>query len=136
MVDPLCSPRRCWLALAIAFAALLGGCASPTTSVGPLHFAATKVGFALVDDQGMTLYTYDRDTSGVPTCTGDCADLWPPELAAADARFGERTGVAVRPDGLLQWTYDGKPLYRYAGDVDPGDAYGDGLLGLWHAVMR
>ena len=35
-------------------------------------------------------------------------------------------------------TYDGWPLYRYAGDVDPGTANGQGLTlngGPWY-VMR
>lgn len=120
--------------LAIALACLLAGCASPRISAGPLHFAPTRAGTALVDDSGMTLYTNDEDKDGVPTCTGTCADFWPPELAAPQARLTGKTGVVVRPDGLAQWTYDGKPLYRYAGDVDPGDAHGDGLLGHWHVV--
>lgn len=122
------------LAAVIVMASLLGGCASPVVTAGPLHFGPTKIGTRLVDDQGMTLYTYDEDKPGVPSCTGRCADLWPPELAASQARFSGNSGVVLRPDGLEQWAYDGKPLYRYAGDADPGDAFGDGLLAQWHAV--
>jgi predicted lipoprotein with Yx(FWY)xxD motif len=121
---------------AIILASLVGSCASPVVSAGPLHFGPTKVGTALVDDQGMTLYTYDDDKPGVPTCTGDCAYLWPPELAASEVHLSGESSVVLRPDGIAQWAYDGKPLYRYAGDAQPGDAFGDSLLGRWHVVTR
>jgi predicted lipoprotein with Yx(FWY)xxD motif len=46
-------------------------------------------------------------------------------------------GVITRPDGTMQATYDGHPLYTYAADAAPGQNKGDGLNvsgGLWHEV--
>ena len=43
-------------------------------------------------------------------------------------------GTITRPDGTTQATYDGHPLYTYAGDSAPGQAKGNGLNvsgGLW-----
>jgi predicted lipoprotein with Yx(FWY)xxD motif len=39
-----------------------------------------------------------------------------------------------RPDGSMQITVSGKPLYRYAGDVQAGDVNGDGVGGVWHVA--
>ncbi|MGH9149067.1 MAG: hypothetical protein ACRD0F_01860, partial [Acidimicrobiales bacterium] len=33
-----------------------------------------------------------------------------------------------------QVSYNGKPLYRYAGDSAPGQVTGDGIGGLWHVA--
>jgi predicted lipoprotein with Yx(FWY)xxD motif len=40
----------------------------------------------------------------------------------------------MRDDGRLQWARDGKPLYFFAGDAQPGDARGDGMSGAWHVL--
>jgi predicted lipoprotein with Yx(FWY)xxD motif len=51
---------------------------------------------ALVDHQGMTLYTYDKDPPNVPTCTGGCADLWPRLLTVYRPGGAHRYGLEVR----------------------------------------
>jgi hypothetical protein len=30
--------------------------------------------------------------------------------------------------------YNGHPLYRYSGDMAPGDTHGDGIEGKWHVA--
>jgi hypothetical protein len=43
----------------------------------------------------------------------------------------------TRSDGTVQATYDGHPLYTYAGDTAPGQANGNGITsfgGTWHEV--
>ena len=42
-----------------------------------------------------------------------------------------------RSDGTTQVTYNGHPLYTYAGDTAPGQAFGNNLNlngGLWHEM--
>jgi predicted lipoprotein with Yx(FWY)xxD motif len=43
-------------------------------------------------------------------------------------------GLLKRPDGTLQVTYNGMPVYRYAGDSGPGQSNGQGIGGVWFAV--
>jgi predicted lipoprotein with Yx(FWY)xxD motif len=96
-----------------------------------LVLAGTPVGAhgsTLVDAKGRTLYTY----AGGVKCTGACARLWPPLLTsgkpvAKDGVAALKLGVVKRADGKLQVTYGGKPLYRYARDVQAGDARGAGI---------
>ncbi len=98
--------------------------------------AARMVDGKLVDTSGMTLYTFDMDVAGAGTskCNGPCAALWPPALAAADAKPEGDLSVVTRDDGSKQWAYKGKPVYTYASDKKPGDATGDNVKGVWHVV--
>lgn len=84
------------------------------------------------DANGMTLYTFDKDTTGKSSCDGDCAVKWPPFMAAAGATAEGDWTLVTRTDGSMMWAYDGKPLYTYEGDKKAGDATGDGMGGAWH----
>ena len=123
------------LPLAAALALLsLSGASPKAEEYGPFKEQKTKLGTILVNPNGMTMYTYDKDQSGVSTCTGKCAEHWPPVKASAiDKPTGEFT-VIKRPDDTSQWAYDGKPLYLYADDKQAGDVTGDGKMGAWHVV--
>jgi predicted lipoprotein with Yx(FWY)xxD motif len=84
----------------------------------------------------MTLYTFDRDTtgSGKSVCNGPCATNWPPLMATdADTPAGDYT-VVTRDDGKKQWAMKGKPLYYWAKDTRPGDKTGDNVGTVWHIV--
>lgn len=84
---------------------------------------------------GMTLYTYDPDgASGASHCTGPCAIVWPPYLADPGAVAVTGFGLVARPDHREQWSYQGRPLYRYAGDTKPDEALGEGVNGVWHVA--
>ncbi|MBU6248881.1 MAG: hypothetical protein KGN77_14105 [Xanthomonadaceae bacterium] len=125
---------RIWITSALwgalcAYASL----AVAQTAAAPRVDAAHR----LVGSDGMTLYTYDRDSPGGPSrCEGICARLWPPALAAADATLPEGYGVIVRADGSRQWTWRGRPLYRYTGDTKAGSMLGDGVNGTWHVARH
>jgi predicted lipoprotein with Yx(FWY)xxD motif len=88
-----------------------------------------------VDDQGRTLYTFDKDTTpGKSACTGGCAAAWPAATAdASDKPSGDWT-IIDGADGSKQWAYKGKPLYRFAKDEKPGDMKGDGFKDVWHTA--
>ncbi|WP_413871043.1 hypothetical protein [Albidovulum sp.] len=101
---------------------------------GMAHAASAQE--MLTDANGMTLYTFDADTGGTPTCYDDCAAKWPPYLAKEGDAMKEGWATVDRTDGTKQWTYDGKPLYFYAGDKAKGDMTGDGMGGKWHVVKE
>ncbi len=69
----------------------------------------------LTDPQGLTLYTFDRDTkdSGKSACNGTCATTWPPLMAAPGSDASGSYTVITRDDGGKQWAYRGMPLYRF-----------------------
>jgi predicted lipoprotein with Yx(FWY)xxD motif len=82
---------------------------------------------------GMTVYTFASDTagSGKSACSGGCLTRWPAVTVAAGATPTAGNGVSgtlatiTRADnGSLQVTYNGLPLYFYAGDKAPGDTNG------------
>jgi len=86
-----------------------------------------------VGANGMTLYTFDKDTagSGKSVCNGACATNWPPFMAAdSDKAAGDFT-IVTRDDGKKQWAAKGWPLYHWSKDTKPGDKTGDGVGGVW-----
>jgi predicted lipoprotein with Yx(FWY)xxD motif len=113
---------------------------SPTTAV-PVPVVAVRdssLGDVLVDAAGMTLYVYAFDTPGVSTCVDACALTWPPLLATTiDVGDGLQPAaftLVARPDGTTQVAVNGAPLYRFSGDIDPGDTAGQGFNELWLVV--
>ena len=86
------------------------------------------------DDDGHSLYVYDRDPAGSSVCVGQCAKKWPPVAAPQDAhQIGDWTPIR-RTDGSLQWAYKGKPVYIFSGDTAAGQANGASLGGVWHLL--
>jgi predicted lipoprotein with Yx(FWY)xxD motif len=114
-------------------ALVLAICISAAHAQVPATIANTAKGQALVDAKGMTLYIFDRDTTGKSNCTGQCATLWEPLAAAADAKASGDWTVIAR-DGGKQWAYKGKPLYTWSKDTKPGDVTGDGVNKIWHVA--
>lgn len=101
-----------------------------------------SLGSILIDQSGMTLYRHSPDGTGNPTCTGGCVLTWPPLVVPAGSTHVVGTagvatselGTVTRPGGTLQVTFNGMPLYRFAGDTKSGDAKGQGLDGVWFVV--
>jgi len=101
-----------------------------------------KLGSILADSSGRTLYVFDRDAGGKIACTASCVQVWPPLLltagtSAPTAGAGVTVALASvqRPDGSLQVTSGGRPLYAFSGDSAPGDTKGDGFAGgIWHVA--
>ncbi|MGO1767923.1 hypothetical protein CAP48_18820 [Advenella sp. S44] len=90
----------------------------------------------LVDSNGMTLYTFDKDkeTPGESACSGQCAENWPPLMATAEDEKSGDYEVIKRDDDQSQWTYKGQPLYLFKKDSKPGDMTGDGVKDVWHVI--
>jgi predicted lipoprotein with Yx(FWY)xxD motif len=114
--------------------------ASPAAAASKVQIktAKTSIGTILVNAQGFTLYSFAKDTSTSSACSGACAAAWPPVIgtpvAASGVTLSGKLGTIKRSDGTLQATYDGHPLYTFAGDSAPGQVKGNGLNGLWHAI--
>jgi predicted lipoprotein with Yx(FWY)xxD motif len=145
---------RMLLALAAAAAATAalvacssaGASPSPSSSGGGSSAAAagtvktaTIAGVTvLTDSKGFTLYSFAPDTSTTSKCNGTCAQNWPPVTGPVTATGVTGTfGTITRSDGSTQATFDGHPLYTFAGDTAPGQAKGNGLNvagGLWHEI--
>ena len=97
---------------------------------------ATARGNAMVDSQGMTLYTFDEDKNGKSACGFFCSYVWPPLKVSASTQRLVHWSVIDRGLGATQAAYKGRPLYTYAKDNKPGDATGDGVDGTWHIARR
>jgi predicted lipoprotein with Yx(FWY)xxD motif len=155
------------LLAAIAIAALVAGCGSDsgsgttkasassggygaaaapkpasTSSAGTVKTTSGDLGTFLVDGAGRTLYLWQADKAAASTCTGACAQAWPPlTTTGAPKASGDVTatwlGTTKRPDGTLQVTYKDHPLYRFAGDRSAGDTNGQGSDGFgapWYVL--
>ena len=92
----------------------------------------------LTSSKGFTLYSFAPDTPTTSKCNGTCAQNWPPVKGPATASGVTGTfGTIKRSDGSVQATFDGHPLYTFAGDTSPGQANGNGLNaagGVWHEI--
>lgn len=120
---------------AVAALALLAGTAIAEDYVGGAVKTAEIGGKeVLTDANGMTLYTFAKDTPGVSNCYDDCAVKWPPLFAADDAKDEGEFTVVTRKDGTKMWAHEGWPLYLWINDKAPGDTTGDMVGGVWHTA--
>ena len=119
------------------------GSSAPAASSGgtgtTLDTATVSGVQVLTNSKGFVLYWFVPDTSTTSKCTGSCATFWPPVTGPATAGSGVTgtLGTITRSDGSTQATYDGHPLYTYAGDKSAGVASGNGLNvsgGLWYEM--
>src|SRR5262245_17122624 len=118
----------------------LSACGHRDADAGVVRLGVARVdqlGAVVTDQDGHTLYRFDRDTArpSVSNCAGDCAKSWPPMIVADAGRVKladvDRTlvGTVARADGSRQLTLAGWPLYRYVDDRRAGDSKGQGVGG-------
>jgi predicted lipoprotein with Yx(FWY)xxD motif len=109
-----------------------------TTAGSTLKTATIGGATVLTSATGFTLYSFAPDTPTTSNCNGTCAQNWPPVKGPATAAGVTGTfGTITRSDGSTQATFDGHPLYTFAGDTAPGQNKGNGLNaagGLWHEI--
>ena len=115
-----------------------GGVSFPPAGTTVMVVQKSSIGYVLAEANGQVVYTYGKDTkNSAPTCTGSCATAWPavtgtPKAGPADT-FPGTFGVIKGAGGAEQITYNGLPLYRFAG-AKPLTVGGNGLDGEWHVV--
>lgn len=94
----------------------------------------------LATTKGHTLYSLSAERHGKFICTAKsgCTSLWTPLTVASGVvpQGPVKLGTVHRPEGTVQVTFRGRPLYTYAGDERPGQTNGEGLkdVGTWHAA--
>jgi predicted lipoprotein with Yx(FWY)xxD motif len=108
--------------------------------VGVMVTKAT-LGDILTDPKGRTLYVFTKDKGDQSACSGACASSWPALTTTGSGAPQAGSGVdagklatAKQANGSTQVTYDGHPLYYFAGDSAPGQTNGQGLNKVWWVV--
>ena len=124
------------VALALAMAACGGDEEAADVPDPTVRVVDGELGEHLADYDRMSLYAFDGDVPGESQCYEDCAEQWPPfavpdEPSAGDGVDKHRLGTVEREDGLLQVTFDDRPLYHRDRDERPGHARGHGESDVW-----
>jgi predicted lipoprotein with Yx(FWY)xxD motif len=114
---------------------------APAAGAVELQVADNALGQIITDGDGKTLYMFQPDEAGTPTCYDDCAAAWPPLLADDPASVTVGTGldatklsVVPRTDGGSQLKYGTWTLYYFANDAAAGDTKGQGLNDVWWVI--
>jgi predicted lipoprotein with Yx(FWY)xxD motif len=111
--------------------------AAQEASGATVAVANSRLGDILVDGEGRTLYAFTKDQGDQSACSGECTTNWPALTGTATAGTGAQASLlstAAQASGTDQVTYDGRPLYYFAGDAKPGDTNGQGVGKVWYAV--
>lgn len=145
------------LACVALVSAACGSSASPSTSSPPVSPSASATASEVVldtahsqlgtflTDNGSTVYLFEKDTGSKSTCLGACAAAWPPVTTSgmAPKTSGKANasllGTTTRPDGTVQVTYAGHPIYFYSADTAPGQTNGEGVDAFgaeWYVVSQ
>lgn len=128
--------------LAVLFAvalSALGATSAFGSSKTVVSSGHTSLGTVLVNAKGLTLYLYEGDSGTHLGCAGDCLSSWPELSGSAVAKGAAKAselGTIKRGSGT-QVTYDGHPLYTFAGDAKAGQTNGEGIVlngKKWYAV--
>jgi len=130
-----------WLVFASLLVAAVVPVAAGRGTATVLSARNGALGEILVSAAGRTLYHTAAEKTDRVACVGACAVRWPPLVITARAKpvagLGVRSsllGTVRRPDGRLQVTYRGLPLYLFSGDARAGDVNGQGVSRVWHAL--
>jgi predicted lipoprotein with Yx(FWY)xxD motif len=113
---------------------------SSSSSAIVVKSASSSLGTILVDSQGMTLYHLSGEVNGKFICTSTaCLGVWHPLIAPSSGTPSSEVGslgTVKRPEGTVQVTYKGTPLYTFTGDQQPGETKGQGIkdVGTWSVV--
>jgi predicted lipoprotein with Yx(FWY)xxD motif len=98
----------------------------------------------LVTSTHRSLYALSVETGGVIHCRSACTPFWPPFLVKSTvtsvslgAGVKGKIGFVKRSATMKQVTFNGYPVYRYAGDSGPLQSHGEGIHadgGTWHLL--
>jgi predicted lipoprotein with Yx(FWY)xxD motif len=111
---------------------------APAEAALTLQAASSDLGDFITAADGRTAYYFSVDSvPGVSACVDDCLAAWPPVTPVADGAVAAGEGIPgvvgliTATDGSSQVTYDGRPLYYFAGDQAAGDTNGQAISDVW-----
>jgi predicted lipoprotein with Yx(FWY)xxD motif len=124
---------------ATALVATLAIGVSVAVAATRVHVVSTATNGTLIAVNGHTLYSLSAEQHGRFICTDKtCLSFWHPLVVkkGSTPTGAARLATIKRPDGRIQVTYKGLPLYTFTGDHAKGDANGEGFkdVGTWHAA--
>lgn len=154
LFDPVTSPTGIWYLVDPARGRPAPGRAQfqpETAPVGGSKLNQTVLAasmndtFSLFPHASFPVYTLSTDGGPESACQEQCALTWAPVLTSEPPEAGpnvdqDALGTIVRSDGSHQVTYNGRPLYLYAGDAyipaipgvsGPASINGAGLSTQW-----
>jgi predicted lipoprotein with Yx(FWY)xxD motif len=116
-------------------ASAAGASASSSAGATVIATANSSGGAYLTNGSGRAIYLFLADSKDKSACSGACASAWPPVTTtgaptASGSAQASDLGTITRSDGSKQVTYDGHPLYYYAGDTGAGTDNGQGIDGF------
>jgi predicted lipoprotein with Yx(FWY)xxD motif len=141
--------RTTWLLVTLAavlgvigFLAASSLARSANGSSATVSLRKTALGPVLVNSKGHTIYLFMKDKNGKSSCSGACAQFWPPVVSGRKATVGaglkaSLLGTTMRSNGTRQVTYNRHPLYTFALDKRAGQTTGEGTSNFgakWYAV--
>ena len=113
--------------------------AAPVAPVTKIRAAGFGTVLARRDRQALYYWQVEKTAAGQIRCVGTCAKLWPPLLVRFAAALPKRVagikgtfGVVRRPNGRLQLTHNGLPVYTYVHE-GPGEVRCDNVGG-WFVI--
>ena len=120
-----------------------GGPPPPVPTTAPVTQPLATMQLAgspgFVNSNNRTVYVFEADlgSPNASTCSGTCAQNWPPVTVAAGTTLPSPWSSFVRGDGSTQLAYKTRALYTFAFDNAPGQTNGDNVNafgGVWHVA--
>ena len=94
------------------------------------------------DHQALYYWAVEKKARGQIRCVGECAKLWPPLIVKSATAVPKQIagikgtfGVVRRPDGRLQVTHRGLPVYTYVHE-GPNQVLCDNVDGWFVVRLR
>jgi predicted lipoprotein with Yx(FWY)xxD motif len=113
-------------------------------SGGVISITVKTYGAVLADRSGHTLYLLTTEAGSKLHCTSSaCLDAWPPLLLTKGQKVGIGSGVKgkvstiARSSTTVQVTFNGYPVYTYAGDSGKAQTNGEKIVafgGTWYML--
>jgi predicted lipoprotein with Yx(FWY)xxD motif len=137
--------------MALAGLSVLSACSSPplasrfkpgsSKDTISVYAYQTSLGQVVGSFYGIVAYTNTAEQTGHFACTSQaCTATWHPwvtfgaKLKALPGVQQSMIGTVKRPDGNIQMTYGGHPLYLYAHTKHAVRANAQGAGGVWYVV--